>query len=64
MVEQRLISSTFSKFSREEQSTSVAKDLQVLGKFLRMERAKAHANLTKRPVGRPKKSKEPLQPVL
>jgi hypothetical protein len=64
MAEQRLISSMFSKFSREEQSASIAKDLQVLGESLRMERTEAHANPPKRPVGHPKKSKEPLQPVL
>jgi hypothetical protein len=58
MAKQRLISSMFSRSSREEQSASVAKDLQVLEGTLRMERAKAHINPPKRPIGRSKKSKE------
>jgi hypothetical protein len=60
MAKQRLISSMFSRIIKEEQSASVAKDLQVLEETLRMElRPITHVNPPKRPMGRPKKSKEP-----
>jgi hypothetical protein len=58
MIEQRLISSMFSRINREKQSTNVTKYLQVLEGTLRMDRAKAYINPPKRLVGRPKKSKE------
>jgi hypothetical protein len=64
MAKQRFMSSMFSRISREEQNASVAKDFQMLEETLRMERVEAHVNPPKRPVGHPKKSKEPLQPLL